>query len=287
MFINNYLNHYQQTIDHFRGAYAFLSNFYPSRIYYRGYWYANNEAAFQAQKTCLPKEKLRFTRLKNPKDVAYGTLKAGIVVLILMGIIYSFLAYIGACSLGQFALSANGGIALAQISTYYFGSFGHILLALTVTIACLKTSIGLITACSTTFSELYPNSFSYRTYAFIFTIVSFLIANVGLTSIIFLAIPILMLLYPLAITLIILAFISAIFGYHRYVYSVTTLFTLFAAIGDMLNALPFGLNNTATISAIIEVYKNTLPFFDMGMGWIVPSIIGLIIGVIISLIKKD
>ena len=96
-----------------------------------------------------------------------------------------------------------------------------------------------------------------------------------------------MLLYPLAITLIILAFISAIFGYHRYVYSVTTLFTLFAAIGDMLNALPFGLNNTSTISAIIEVYKNTLPFFDMGMGWIVPSIIGLIIGVIISLIKKD
>ena len=55
----------------------------------------------------------------------------------------------------------------------------------------------------------------------------------------------------------------------------------------MLNSLPFGLNNTATISAIIEVYKNTLPFFDMGMGWIVPSIIGLIIGVIISLIKKD
>ena len=68
MFMNNDSNHYQQTIDHFRGAYAFLSNFYPSRIYYRGYWYANNEAAFQAQKTCLPKEKLRFTRLKNPKE---------------------------------------------------------------------------------------------------------------------------------------------------------------------------------------------------------------------------
>ena len=39
--------------------------------------------------------------LKNPKDVAYGTLKAGIVVLILMGIIYSFLAYIGTCTVGN------------------------------------------------------------------------------------------------------------------------------------------------------------------------------------------
>lgn len=225
--------------------------------------------------------------LKNPKDVAYGTLKAGIVVLILMGIIYSFLAYVGACSLGQFPLSANGGIALSQISSYYYGSFGHVLLALTVTVACLKTAIGLITACSTTFSELYPNTFSYKTYAFIFTIVSFLIANVGLTSIIFLAIPILMLLYPLAITLILLAFISAIFGYRRCVYVSTTIFTLLAAIGDMLNALPFGLNTTASIKSIIAIYQQTLPFFDLGMGWIVPSIIGLIIGVIIAVIKKN
>ena len=67
MFINTYSNHYQQTIDHFHGAYAFLSNFYPSRIYYRGYWYANNEAAFQAQKTLSPKEQLQFTKLRNPK----------------------------------------------------------------------------------------------------------------------------------------------------------------------------------------------------------------------------
>lgn len=79
MFMNNDSNHYQQTIDHFRGSYAFLSNFYPSRIYYRGYWYANNEAAFQAQKTCLPKEKLRFTRLKSPKEAKNWDWKSSFV----------------------------------------------------------------------------------------------------------------------------------------------------------------------------------------------------------------
>lgn len=95
-----------------------------------------------------------------------------------------------------------------------------------------------------------------------------------------------MLLYPLAITLIILAFISAIFGYHRYVYSVTTLFTLFAAIGDMLNALPFGLNNTATISAIIEVYKNTLPFLIWAWaGLSLPSSV-LSLALLFLLLKK-
>ena len=224
--------------------------------------------------------------LKNPKDIALGTLKAGIVVLVLMGIIYSSLSYIGAASLGQLALSANGGIALADISTYYFGSFGHILLAGTVTVACLKTAIGLITACSTTFSELYPHTLSYKSYVYLITFVSFLISNVGLTSIIYLAIPILMLLYPLAITLILLAFIDAVCGYHRYIYLCTTVFTLLAAIGDMLGALPFGLNEIAAISSIIEIYRNTLPFFDIGMGWIVPAVIGIALGIVLTFITR-
>ena len=224
--------------------------------------------------------------LKNPKDIALGTLKAGIVVLVLMGIIYSSLSYLGAASLGQLALSANGGIALADISTYYFGSFGHILLAGTVTVACLKTAIGLITACSTTFSELYPHTLSYKSYVYLITFVSFLISNVGLTSIIYLAIPILMLLYPLAITLILLAFIDAVCGYHRYIYLCTTVFTLLAAIGDMLGALPFGLNEIAAISSIIEIYRNTLPFFDIGMGWIVPAVIGIALGTVLTFITR-
>ena len=224
--------------------------------------------------------------LKNPKDIALGTLKSGIVVLILMGIIYTSLSYLGATSLGQLSLSANGGIALADISTYYFGSFGHVLLAGTVTVACLKTAIGLITACSTTFSELYPHTLSYKAYVYLITFISFLISNVGLTSIIYLAIPILMLLYPLAITLILLAFIDAIFGYHRYIYLSTTIFTLLAAIGDMLNVLPFGLNKISAINNIIENYHNTLPFFDIGMGWIVPAIIGIILGSLITLGAK-
>lgn len=228
---------------------------------------------------------LRDLGLTKPKDIALGTLKAGIVVLILMGIIYSFLGYLGACSLGQFELSKNGGIALAQISTYYFGFFGNILLAITVTLACLKTAIGLITACSTTFSQLYPRTLKYKMYVYLITLVSFIISNVGLTSIITFTIPILMLLYPLAITLIILAFIQAIFGYHKSIYLSTTIFTLLASIGDMINALPKDLH-TDTITTIIQLYQNTLPFFNIGMGWITPAIIGLIIGSLIAITKK-
>lgn len=223
--------------------------------------------------------------ISTPSGVAWGTIKAGIVSVLLMGIIYSCLAYIGTMSIGQFELSANGGIALAQIATFYFGSFGAVLLALIVTLACLKTAIGLIAACSETFEELFPNSLNYRTYAWIFTSISFLIGNLGLTEIITLAVPILMFLYPLAITLVLLAFLSAAFGRRQAVYVSTTVLTLLAAVGDAFNALPKSVQQLDGVQQILSVY-HVLPFFDIGMGWIVPAMLGLLIGYTYSIATR-
>lgn len=217
--------------------------------------------------------------IRTPGGVAWGTVKAGAISVLLMGIIYSCLSTIGTMSVGQFELSANGGVALAQIATFYFGSFGAVLLALIVTLACLKTAIGLITACSETFEELFPNSVSYRVYAWVFTIFSFLIGNLGLTEIITLAVPILMFLYPLAITLVLLAFLSSVFGNCQPIYLSTTIFTLLAALGDAFNAMPKSVLELDWVQQLLAIY-HVLPFFDIGMGWIIPSLVGLTVGCI-------
>lgn len=65
----NYLIFNQRAvIAEFRGAYAFLSNFFSAPITYGGFRFASNEAAFQAQKTTSQKERQRFTRLTDPAD---------------------------------------------------------------------------------------------------------------------------------------------------------------------------------------------------------------------------
>ncbi|WP_010054425.1 branched-chain amino acid transport system II carrier protein [Carnobacterium maltaromaticum] len=225
--------------------------------------------------------------VRNPSNIAIDTIKSGIVSIILMAVIYGSLAYIGATSVGQFEVSENGGIALAQIAQHYFGSFGSVLLAIIVTVACLKTAIGLITACSETFCEMFPNSFSYRTYVILFTLLACGIANVGLTKIISLSIPVLMFLYPLAITLIFLALLSPLFKNRQVVYVTTTIFTIFVSIADGLNALPAGVKSISFIDNILAFYSRYLPLFDIGMGWVFPAILGLIIGWIISLVKKQ
>ncbi|AJQ25743.1 branched-chain amino acid transport system II carrier protein [Pelosinus fermentans] len=220
--------------------------------------------------------------VQSPRNIAIGTIKAGSVSVLLMGLIYGCLAYIGATSIGQYNLSENGGIALAQIANYYFGSLGSILLAIIVTLACLKTAIGLITACSETFQELFPASLSYKSYVVLFTIFSCLIANIGLTQIISLSIPVLMFLYPLAITLILLALLSPLFKDRQIVYMMTTLCTLLVSIADGINAMPESVKNQESVQGFLIIYRNFLPFFDIGMGWIIPLVVGLGVGGIIS-----
>ena len=213
----------------------------------------------------------------NTTDIAKDTFKAGFISLVLMSIIYGSLAYLGATSLNAFPLSENGGIALAQISTYYFGSLGSILLAIIVTLACLKTAIGLICACSEMFNELFPG-ISYRHFVHLFSLISMLIANVGLTSIIKISVPVLMFLYPLAITLVFLAFLSPLFKHKKIVYQCTTGFTLIIAIIEGLKASSDIISKNPVIYEITTLFDQFLPFSDVNMGWILPAVAGLIIG---------
>lgn len=229
---------------------------------------------------------IRNMGVEKPTTVAKDTILSGSVSIVLMGIIYTLLSYMGTKSLGQFPISENGGIALAQIANHYLGTIGSLLLALIVISACLKTAIGLITAFSETFAGLFPKQ-SYGFFIALTSILPAIFANVGLTNIIEFSIPVLMFIYPLAITLILLAIISPLFNHRASVYRMTTYFTLIAAIIDGLNASPALITNNAFVQGILSFASDYLPFFQIGMGWVVPAAIGFLIGLLWSWFKKD
>ncbi|WP_348921691.1 branched-chain amino acid transport system II carrier protein [Enterococcus rotai] len=228
---------------------------------------------------------IRGMGVEKPNDIAKDTIKSGAISIVLMGIIYTLLSYMGTMSLGTFPLSENGGIALAQIANHYLGTLGSILLAFIVILACLKTAIGLITACSETFSELFPKG-SYAFYIAAASILPCLFANVGLTNIIQFSVPVLMFLYPLAMTLIILVIISPLFHHRKEVYRMTTYVTLFAALLDALNSAPDFIKSNTVVTSILKTAENYLPLFTIGMGWVVPAALGFLIGLIWTKVKK-
>lgn len=223
---------------------------------------------------------IRSMGVTDDAAIAKDVLRSGVLTGVLMAFIYIVTILIGAQSRGLFETSENGGIALAQIAGHYLGVAGSVVLALTITFACLKTSIGLVTSCSDAFCRMFPNFLGYKTWACIFTVFSFVVSNFGLSKIIEYSLPVLMFLYPLAITLIILALIGNIFNHDKAVYVSVTGFTIFAALFDLIKTLPESLQAGLHLKPAITFAGNILPWFELNLGWIVPAIIGFLVGMV-------
>lgn len=221
---------------------------------------------------------VRDMGISDDGDVAKATLKSGVYTGVLMAVIYLLTIIMGAQSRGLFDTSENGAIALTQLSSHYLGGLGSFVLAVTITFACLKTALGLVTSCSEMFVVMFPGKLSYRGWAIAFTVFSFAVSNVGLTAIINYAVPVLMLLYPLAITLIVTALFEKFFDGSKYVYRCVTAGAFIAAIFDFAKTLPEGVQSSLNAAAMTEFAAKVFPFFDLGLGWLVPSLIGFAIG---------
>ena len=228
---------------------------------------------------------IRGLGVENSDDVAGNTVLSGIFSCLFMGLIYAAIALVGAYSRSALAPAENGGVAFAEVAKLHLGTPGLLVLAATVTLACLKTAVGLITSCSETFSALFPKLFKYRTWAIIFTIVSFTFANLGLSLILEFSLPVLMFLYPLAITLILLSLLGKFFGYDRRVYGWVTGCTLVAAVYDLLYALPASVKALLHLEGVIAAIGGVLPFADVGLGWVCPAAIGLVIGLLLRRLR--
>ena len=223
---------------------------------------------------------IRRMGVTNDDAIAEDVLSSGLLTGALMALIYVVSIVVGAQSRGLFELSENGGIALTQIAGHYLGGVGLFILAFTITFACLKTSIGLVTACAETFDKMTGGKFSYRGWAILFTAFSFAVSNVGLSAIINYSIPVLMLIYPPAIALITLAFIGRFFGHDRIVYIAVMIPTWIAALFDFMKTLPGSAQTALHLDAPIQFAAANLPLFDKNLGWLLPAVIGFAIGMI-------
>ncbi|PUV98971.1 branched-chain amino acid transport system II carrier protein, partial [Cronobacter sakazakii] len=163
---------------------------------------------------------------------------------------------------------------LTVIVQQLLGPYGLILLSLIVTLACLTTCVGLVSACSQYFSTLLTK-FSYKTFASIICTLGLLVANLGLTKIIAISVPILLVVYPIAIVLVLLSLLHKYFGGYRSVY-------VGALIGSAVVSVFDGLKQGNIPVSSITSYFEFIPLYNEGIGWLVPALVGAIIGFAIA-----
>jgi branched-chain amino acid:cation transporter, LIVCS family len=215
---------------------------------------------------------------KTKKQIMIVCGKATGIAAIILATIYTALSYMGASSVEKLGRLDNGGAVLAKVSDYYFGAYGGILLGLMITVACLTTSVGLVTSCSSYFHKLFPK-IPYKTLAIILSIFSAIVANIGLTQLIAISVPVLTAIYPLAIVLIFLTFTHSLFKGRAEVYQGSLLLTFIVSLFEGLNGAGISVQGVDTL------FAQMLPFYEIGLGWIVPAIVGGILGFIYSLVR--
>lgn len=189
---------------------------------------------------------------------------AGLIAASGLAFVYISLFYLGATSSTVAAGADNGGAILTAYTHALFGTSGQTVLSVIVLIACLTTAIGLISACADYFSSICK--VTYKSWVIIVGVACAVVANVGLTQLITLSVPVLFLLYPVAIALVVLAFIRKIMPNpqlaYRVVISVATCFAILDA---------------AKVAGADMSAFSMLPMFDHGMAWVIPTFASMII----------
>ncbi|MEB1807815.1 MAG: branched-chain amino acid transport system II carrier protein [Bacillaceae bacterium] len=207
------------------------------------------------------------------------TVKAGLIAGTGLALVYLALAYLGASSVSTLGMLDNGGAILSGTANELFGLLGTVLLAVVITVACLTTSVGLVSACGEYFVKLMPK-LSYPMIVAILCVFSLTMANMGLAQLISFSLPVLIAIYPIAIVLIVLSFLHKAFKGMPQVYGG-------ALIGAGVVSIVDGLNATSLQLGFINSVYSYIPLFAEGVGWLLPAIIGAIIGYLYGITKRN
>lgn len=215
--------------------------------------------------------------VKKDSVVVGETIHAGFVAGGILLLVYGALAHVGAVTGGAFGPAQNGAQTLNQAVSFLYGKTGLVMLAVVFFIACLNTCIGLISCCSKYFCTIVPG-IGYRTWAVIFALSSFVISNVGLTKILQISVPVLSAIYPVAIVLILLSFGFQDGKRWRSVYVWSISFT--GVISVLLSLEQAGVT-------VLHQIMSKLPIYAAGLGWIVPALVGVVVGVVLAMLNKS
>lgn len=213
---------------------------------------------------------IRGYGITDKKSIARYTILCGLGAAGFLAIVYFMLTYVGAITNTAFP---NGGALLHAVTNHLFGGIGGIILGIAVLFACLTTSIGLTTSFADYFQTILPKSWTYKRIAASVCLFSFVISNIGLSQLITVSLPILIMIYPVTVVLMLLSFMKKRIGSRRMVYILAMLFTFAVSFVN-------GMESAGMQLGILSKWCGMLPFYDRSIGWILPAILGALLGLL-------
>ena len=205
------------------------------------------------------------------KAVRASSLVAGFGLLI----VYCGLTYLGATASTTYGMDINRSQLIINITDGLLGDAGVLVLGIVVTLACLTTAVALVSSGSDYFSSLSRGRLSYKLLAVVICVFSAVIGNLGIDAIVMLAEPVLSLVYPGALTLIVMGLFS-------------DRISDYTIRGAVLGALAGSLLELLYNYEILQpAFVPHLPLSNFGFGWFIFAVAGGIAGAVIRRVKAS
>lgn len=202
---------------------------------------------------------LRRKGVNDAKQQTKYLIRAALIASAGLATVYISLFYLGV-SAGEFAAGAdNGGVILTNYVTHEFGALGKVLLAAVVTLACLTTVIGLVTACAEFFNELFPK-LSYQRFVVLISAICATVANIGLSQLISVSVPVLYSIYPVAIALVAVTYLTRQFVNPTFAHRLVLSVALFFGVIDGIKVMGGDMS-----------LFSFMPLFEQSMAWLLPT----------------
>ena len=198
---------------------------------------------------------------------------AGIISGIGLVIVYLGLTYLGATASSLYDMhTTRTQLLVGLIQAIIPGKLGLIFFAIIAGLACLSTAIAITSSAAKYFALATKQKVNYKTFVAIICVFGAVVSSFGVEQLIVIASPILNIIYPPILVLVLLSF----FGKRLHVLAYR-LSALVALIMGIIGTLPsFGIR---------PEFLYVLPFADIGLAWIVPSVVFGVIGAMIGRFK--
>ncbi|QQX80821.1 branched-chain amino acid transport system II carrier protein [Shewanella sp. KX20019] len=212
---------------------------------------------------------IKSNGVDNPKSITKMVFIIAGIYAVLMTACYVSIAYIGATSSAVANGATNGGEILISYVVYQFGMLGQLLFSAIIIVACLTTVVGLSSAFGGYFHDKL--GFPYKPTVVAVVALTGLVSNFGLDQIITFSLPAILILCPVAMSLVIsvLVFGSEKTAGKQIITAMITA-TTFATF-DSLNMV--GL----TSEGLNSILSQFVPLYDDHASWVIPFVVVIVI----------
>ncbi|CAM4199618.1 branched-chain amino acid transport system II carrier protein [Gillisia limnaea] len=215
----------------------------------------------------------------SPPEIRKIITSAAIIAALGLLFVYGGLIYNGAIVNSEFPSNITRTQLLSGISFLNLGAMAQVGLSLLVALACFTTAVGIITGTADFMKERINKPFVYPLTVSIACILGVVMGALSVNKIIEIALPVLMLIYPLTIVLILLNVLPENYRTSFIMRAVVAVIILFS--------LPDALQYVIATGLFLQI-QELIPFALYGLGWVLPGLIAFVLAVLYeNIIRQD